>query len=102
MMKKLYLILRFYRQSMMLIAVLLTSWTIYVGLKNNHYESFSTSAIIAARQLIFVLLIYFVYQYKKKEFTYYRNLGLSWIHILIVPMLIDCLISTIIIYQIVE
>ena len=98
-MDKLHFIFRFYRQSMMVISSLLTLVYIYICIVNNHSESFNAPIVIFSRQILFLIIMYFVYQFKKAEFCfgYYKNLGLSITQIFIVPILIDCLISTLII-----
>ncbi len=100
-MRKLGLVFRFYRQSMMFLSLLLTSIFTYIGIVNNHYDSFSAPAVVFARQFVFVVVVYFIYDYKSQELIYYRNLGLSKGAILIIPTLVDCLISIILIYSII-
>ena len=93
---KLGLIFRFYHQTMMFISLLLTAIFIYICVVNGRYVSFSAPAVIIARQVIFVVIVYFISLFKRQELIYYRNLGLSKYKILIIPTIIDCLISIII------
>ena len=98
-MAKLNFIFRFYRQSMVVISSVLTLIFFHICILNNNSENFSAPIVICSRQLLFLIIMYFVYQFKKAEFCfgYYRNLGLSITQIFIIPILIDCLMSTLII-----
>lgn len=75
--KKSKIIFRVYKNSVIFISFLLTGAFTYVVINNKAYESFPMPIIMMARVIVLIPVLYLFYELRKKEFMYYRNLGIS-------------------------
>lgn len=91
--RELALSFRVYSKSLLFICFIITIAFVYIILNNKNIESFSLQVIIISRMIIFTLIFSFFYFAKKREFIYYRNLGLSKFQLLRNITLIDFVMS---------
>lgn len=91
--RELALSFRIYSKSLLFICFIITIAFVYIILNNKNIESFSLQVIIISRMIIFTLIFSFFYFAKKREFIYYRNLGLSKFQLLRNITLIDFVMS---------
>lgn len=96
MLQKIALVFRLYRHSLLFLSILLTSVFIFIMYDNQGAESIELRQFIYARVIIFAPVLYLFYEFKKKEFIYYRNLGISRLRLLTYIEIIDIVVSTII------
>lgn len=87
---------RVYKHAIMPVSIILTVAFAYAIYINRDVESLSLPIIILGRIFLTIPVLYFFYEYKKREFTYYRNLGLSRWRLLTNVALIDITIAVII------
>lgn len=95
MIQRVALAFRVYRTSLLIVGVLLTSVFGYLVYQNAGAEKSDLHVFIIARTVVFLPVLYLFYEFRKNEFTYYRNLGLSKKRLLIYICLIDVLLSII-------
>lgn len=93
MIRKIVLAYRVYGHSLMPASIILTAAFAFIIYKYRHLEEFSLSIMIIGRILVFIPVLYLFYEFRKKEFMYYRNLGLSNRRLLISLALIDTVIA---------
>ena len=96
MLQKAALIYRLYRQSIMFISIIILcvfAYGIYIARNEEH---FMLSIVIFARIFVFLPIMYFFYERKKREFPYYRNLGVTKWEILSYIYIVDTVLSIII------
>ena len=96
-MKKLRLILTFY-QSFAFLSNLLSAVCLYLIYSNGKDGIYLLQFLFWFKLLTLLIIYYGVNAYKKNEFYYYQNLGLSkkqlWIPVLVIDFLLFCIAST--------
>lgn len=97
MFRKIALVSRVYIESLLFVSVLLTSSFVFIVYVNTEPQNISLPGLILGRILVFTPVLYMFYEFKKKEFIYYRNLGLSQLRLLIYLELLDAALSMVII-----
>lgn len=96
MFRKIVLALRVYVASLLFVGVLLTGAFVFIVCVNAGAENLSLPGLVLGRMVVFVPVLYLFYEFKKREFIYYRNLGVPRLRLLIYLELIDTTMSIII------
>ena len=93
MLQKATLIYRLYKQSLMFISIILLCVFAYGIYISRNGEQFMLFLVIFARIFVFLPIMYFFYERKKREFLYYRNLGVTKWEILSYIYILDMVLS---------
>lgn len=96
MVRKLAIIYRLYLHSLMFLGIVLSVAFVYVIYLARNVEHFSLFLIIFFRIVVFIPVLYFFSEFKKKEFMYYRNLGITKLQSLSYIYIIDSIIAIVI------
>lgn len=93
MFQKTILAFRVFRHSLLIVSILLTTVLVFTIYQNAATENLLLPIFIIGRMFIFVPILLAFTKFKKKEFIYYRNLGLSKYHLLIYLWIFDTILS---------
>lgn len=93
---KIALASRVYIKSLLFVGLLLTTAFVFIIYSGAAAEGGSLPMLVLGRIFVFAPILYVFHEFKKKEFIYYRNLGLSRLRLLASLWLLDAALSIII------
>lgn len=83
----------------MIVCFILTALFSYIIITNKELSVFSLPLTLLGRIMVAIPVLYLFYEFRKKEFMYYRNLGISKWQLLSCLLIIDvCIFFPIMIF----